>query len=68
MDGPNPFVPVIYSWTGLLLVALAVAVTLIQGPQVAPDLAWLISVARSLEGSVTIINKAAEKPQQAVIR
>ena len=29
MDGPNPFVPVIYSSTGLLLVALAVAVTLI---------------------------------------
>jgi hypothetical protein len=29
MDDPNPFVPVIYSSTGLLLVALALAVTLI---------------------------------------
>ena len=29
MNDPNPFVPVIYSSTALLVVALAVAVTLI---------------------------------------
>jgi hypothetical protein len=29
MDDPNPFLPVIYSSTALLLVALAVAVTLV---------------------------------------
>jgi hypothetical protein len=29
MDNPNPFLPVIYSSTTLLLVALALAITLI---------------------------------------
>jgi hypothetical protein len=29
MDGPNPFIPVIYSSTTLLLIALAVAIALV---------------------------------------